>query len=68
MNSMPAYLKFDQELSIWAAKNKHSFHTKEVNSIFYFSLKNNIVFDDIFVHFALIYLMVFSNLAIQHCQ
>jgi hypothetical protein len=68
MNFGHAYLKFDSELSICAAKNKHRFHIKEVNFILYFSLKNNIVLDDIFVHIALIYLMVFSNHIIHHCQ
>jgi hypothetical protein len=36
MKSVPAYLKFDQELSICAAKNKRMFHIKKVNFIFYF--------------------------------
>jgi hypothetical protein len=33
MNSVCAYLKFDPEVSICAAKNKHRFHIKEVNFI-----------------------------------
>jgi hypothetical protein len=44
------------------------FRIKEVNFIFYFSLKNSTLIDGIFVHIALIYLMVFGNLIIQHCQ
>jgi hypothetical protein len=67
-NSVCAYLKLIPELSICAAKNKHRFHIREVNFIICFSLKNKTVLDDIFVHFALFYLMVFSNLIIQHCQ
>jgi hypothetical protein len=47
MNSVCAYLKFDPELSICSAKNKHRFHIKEVNFILYFSLKNNTILDDI---------------------
>jgi hypothetical protein len=68
MNSMCTYLKFDPELSICAAKNEHTFHIKDVNLILYFSLKNNNVLDDIFVHIALIYLTVFSRRTIQHYQ
>jgi hypothetical protein len=68
MNSVCAYLQFDSELSICADKNKHKFLIKEVNFILYFSFKSNIVLDDIFVHIALIYILVFSNLTIQHCQ
>jgi hypothetical protein len=68
MNSVCAYLKFNTELSTCAAKNKHRFHIKEANSFLYFSLKNNTVLEDIFVHIALIYFMVFSSLTIQHCQ
>jgi hypothetical protein len=60
------FLKFDPELSICATKNKHKFHIKEVNLILYFSLKNNTVLDDIFVHIVLSY--IFSNLTIQQCQ
>jgi hypothetical protein len=60
--------KLDPELSIFAAKNKHRFHIKEINSIFYSSIKNNTVLDDIYVHIAFSYLMVFSNLIIQNCQ
>jgi hypothetical protein len=63
-----AYLTFDTELSICVTKNKHGFHIKEANFNFNFSLKNNIVSDDIFIHISLIYLMVFSNLTIQHCK
>jgi hypothetical protein len=68
MNSACAYLKFDRELSICSANDKHMFHIKEAYFILYFSLKNNIVLGDVFVHIALIYLMVFHNLTIQHCQ
>jgi hypothetical protein len=68
MNSVCAYLKYDPELSICAAKNKYRFHINEVNFILYLSLKNSTVLDDIFVHIALIYLMIFSNLTIEHCQ
>jgi hypothetical protein len=46
----------------------HRLHIKKVNFFLYFSLKNNTVLDDIFLHIALIYFMVFSNLTIQHCQ
>jgi hypothetical protein len=63
-----AYPKFDTELSICKAKSKHRFHIKEVSYTPYFSLKNNTALDDIFVHIALHYLIVFSNRAIQHCQ
>jgi hypothetical protein len=48
-----AYPKFDPELSICAAKNKHRLHIKEVNFFLKSNLKNNIVLDDIFVHIAL---------------
>jgi hypothetical protein len=68
MNSVCTYLKFDPEFSMCAAENKHRFHIKKVNLILYFSLKNNTVLDDIFVRIALIYLMVFSKLTIQHYQ
>jgi hypothetical protein len=51
-----------------AAKQQHRFHIKEANFILHFSLKKNTVLDDVFVHTAFIYLMVFSNLTIQHCQ
>jgi hypothetical protein len=63
-----AYLNVDPELSICAAKTKHRFHFTEINFILCFSLKNNTDLDDIIVHNALIYLMVFSNLTIQYCQ
>jgi hypothetical protein len=52
MNSACAYLKFNPELSICAANNKHRFHIKEANFIPYFSLKNNTVLDDVFLHIA----------------
>jgi hypothetical protein len=68
MNSVCPYLKFDPELSICAANKKHRFHIKEVNFILYFGLKNNTVLDDIFVHIALIYLPVFSNVTSEDCQ
>jgi hypothetical protein len=68
MNSVCAYLKFNPELSICAAKNKHKFHIKKVNCILYVSFKDNTVSDDIFVHTSLICPMVFSNLIIQYCQ
>jgi hypothetical protein len=68
INYMCAYLKFDPELRICAAENKHRFQIKEVEFILYFSFKNNTVLDDIFVHIVLIYLMVFSNLTNQHYQ
>jgi hypothetical protein len=51
----------------YLCKEKNRFHIKEVNFILNFSLKINTVLDDIFVHIALIYLMVFSNPTIQHC-
>jgi hypothetical protein len=65
MNSMCAYLEFGPELSICAANTKHRFHIRKVIFILYFSLKNSTVLDDICVHIASIYLMVFSNLTIQ---
>jgi hypothetical protein len=68
MNYVCAYLKFNPELSICAARNKHRIHIIEANFILNYSLKNNTVLDYIFVHIALIYLMVFSNLTIQYCQ
>jgi hypothetical protein len=68
MNSICAYLKFSPKLSTCAAKNKQSFYSKEVNFTLYFSLKNNTVLDHMFVHVILIYLMVFSDLTIQHFQ
>jgi hypothetical protein len=43
------------------------FHDKEINFTLYYSFKISIVLDDIFVHIALIYLMVFSNFIIQRC-
>jgi hypothetical protein len=54
MNYAWAYLKFDPQLSIYATKNKHRFSIKEVHFILNFSLKNNTVLGDIFVHTALI--------------
>jgi hypothetical protein len=39
MNSMCAYLKFDPELSIYAAENQHRFYIKEVNFLLYIRLK-----------------------------
>jgi hypothetical protein len=62
------YLKFDPEVSTYAARNKHRFHIKEVNFIFYFSLKNKTALDDIFVYIALMDIVLFSNLSVQHCQ
>jgi hypothetical protein len=58
MNSVCAYLKFDPELNIYATESKDMFHVKEVNFILNFSLKNNIVLEDIFVHIALIYFTI----------
>jgi hypothetical protein len=45
MISICTYLKFEQELSICAAKDKHRFHVKKINCILYFSFKINIVLD-----------------------
>jgi hypothetical protein len=67
MNSECAYLKFGSALSTCAAKNNHRFHSKEASFVLYFNLKITLS-DDIFVYIALIYLMVYSNFTIQHCQ
>jgi hypothetical protein len=66
--SVCAHLKFNPELCICEAKNKHRFHIKDVNYILYFAFKNNAALDDVSVHIALHYLIVFGDLAIQHCQ
>jgi hypothetical protein len=55
MKSVCAYLKFDSELSICAAKNKHCFHINEVNFILNFSSKNNAVIDNDSYYFDLSY-------------
>jgi hypothetical protein len=49
---MCAYLKFDPELSICAAKMKHRLCIKEVNFIISFSLKDNNILYNIFVYIA----------------